>query len=160
MRWMTAGKDRPDATQGVRPAMRKIESFDPEQIRELRQAAFISEARGTRDELYTYAIHADDAAKLAIRRAQLWKAADNAEKAGSFRAYLRFAEAAATGNVQEAKLRVTQINSRGNENDGKHKLRNRLGALIGTIVMALGVAGGIKVAGMNRVKVIHHQVHL
>jgi hypothetical protein len=65
----------------------------------------------TRDELYTYAQHADDAAKLAVS-AQLWKAADDAEKDGDFKADLRFAEAAATGNVQETKLRVRQINRR------------------------------------------------
>lgn len=65
--------------------MRKIENFDPQQIGELRDAAFSSETRGTRDELYTYAQHADDAAKLAVRRAQLWKAADDAEKDGTLK---------------------------------------------------------------------------
>jgi hypothetical protein len=94
--------------------MRKMENFDPKQIGELSDAAFISETRGTRDELYTYAQHADDAAKLAVRRAQLWKAADDPEKDGDFRAYLRFAEAAATGNAQKTKLRVKRINNRGN----------------------------------------------
>jgi hypothetical protein len=127
--------------------MRKIENFDPKQIGELRAAAFISETRETRDELYTYAQHVDNAAKLAVRSAQLWKGADDAEKDGDFKADLRFAEAPATGNVQETKLRVRQINRRSNEKTGKHKLRNRVTAGIGAIVIALGVAGGITGAG-------------
>jgi hypothetical protein len=127
--------------------MRKVENFDPKQIGELRAAAFISETRGTRDELYTYALHADDAAKLAVRRAQLWKAADDAEKDGDFRAYLRFAEAAATGNAQETKPRVKRINRRSKEKNANTKLRNRLTAGIGTIVIALGAAGEITGAG-------------
>jgi hypothetical protein len=140
--------------------MRKIEIFDPQQIGELRDAAFFSEPRGTRDELYTYSQHADDAAKLAVRRAQLWKAADDAEKDGDFRAYLRFAEAAATGNVQETKLRVKRINRTGNEKPRKHKLRNRVTAGIGTIVIALGVAGGITEAGHEQSHHYSSSVHL
>lgn len=65
---------------------------------------------------------------------------------------MRFADAAATGNVQETKLRVKQINRTGNEKPRKHKLRNRVTAGIGTIVIALGVGGGITGAG-------HEQSH-
>jgi hypothetical protein len=96
-------------------AMRKIEISIPNRLESLGPLRSFRKRGGTRDELYTYAQDANDAAKLAVRSAQLWKGADDAEKDGDFKADLRFAEAAATGNAQETKLRVRQNNRRSNE---------------------------------------------